>query len=71
MTVPEYINIPYAQESCSTGEHKDVHLYFYCRVCENTYCLPSVQLPDFKPLISFYAEEANLVLKGVSNGCNE
>jgi Fur family ferric uptake transcriptional regulator len=51
------------------GRHQDLHIHFYCRLCNETTCLPAhipaLQLPE-----GYQAEDTNLTVKGICVQCN-
>lgn len=57
-------------ETCSGGEHRDLHLHFYCTRCGETYCLPSTRIPEVALPQNFTAEEFNLTAKGICDRCS-
>ena len=65
-------SIKYAicNDSCECGYPQDVHIHFYCKVCDETQCLPKVKVPAMNLPTGFSPEEANVVVKGVCNKCS-
>ena len=57
------------QEDCQAGEHHDLHVHFYCRICKETSCLPHMQIPKVKLPSNYISEEMELVVKGVCGNC--
>lgn len=57
-------------DSCECGYPQDVHIHFYCKVCDETQCLPKVKVPAMNLPTGFSPEEANVVVKGVCNKCS-
>lgn len=58
------------RDTCSGGEHHDLHLHFYCTRCEETYCLPKTKIPEVMLPNHFIVEELNLTAKGVCDRCS-
>lgn len=56
-------------ESCSPDAHRDLHVHFYCIVCNETYCLPNSKIPEIPLPDGFGFSEMNLVVKGHCNKC--
>ncbi|WP_423147357.1 Fur family transcriptional regulator [Rubrolithibacter danxiaensis] len=54
---------------CSTSEHHDVHVHFYCASCKETFCLPDSKIPEIKLPDKFKLKEMNLVVKGICEKC--
>jgi Fur family transcriptional regulator, ferric uptake regulator len=57
------------QEDCLTQEHHDLHVHFNCKVCGETFCLPTSRIPEIPLPDAFRAEEVSLLMKGVCAGC--
>lgn len=58
---------------CSEGclcAPQDHHCHFHCLICKGTFCLTSKNIPSVELPENFVVEQANLVLKGICNGCN-
>ncbi|RZK34730.1 MAG: transcriptional repressor [Pedobacter sp.] len=54
---------------CSVAGHHDLHVHFYCTVCQETHCLPKISVPEVS-LPSFYiAKETQLIIKGICGNC--
>lgn len=56
---------------CSAGEHKDLHLHFYCTVCEETSCLTDYSIPKIRLPETYRAEDVDLIVKGICDKCNK
>jgi Fur family ferric uptake transcriptional regulator len=52
-----------------TCDHHDSHLHFYCEHCQRSFCLDSVQLPDFNLPDGFCAHNFSFVIKGLCPQC--
>ena len=50
-------------------DHHDNHLHFYCEHCQRSFCLDSVQLPEFNLPEGFCAHAFSFVIKGVCPQC--
>lgn len=57
------------EAGCSTGDHNDLHLHFYCLKCEETHCLPKTVIPEVKLPDGYETMEIQLIVKGVCNAC--
>ncbi|MGV3640106.1 MAG: Fur family transcriptional regulator [Adhaeribacter sp.] len=57
------------QDDCLTHAHQDLHVHFNCKVCGETFCLPTSRIPGIPLPDKFQAEEVNLVMKGVCGNC--
>lgn len=57
-------------ESCEGGQHYDLHLHFFCTVCQETYCLPKTKVPEVLLPNKFVLEELNLTAKGICDRCS-
>lgn len=57
-------------ENCSGERHRDLHLHFHCTRCGETYCLPSIRIPEVGLPQNFRAEEFNLAAKGICDRCS-
>ena len=58
-------------EECSTHEHHDTHVHFYCNSCKETFCLPDHKIPNISLPSGFTSAEMNLVVKGICEKCSE
>lgn len=57
-------------EECSTREHHDTHVHFYCNSCKETFCLPDHKIPNIALPPGFTSAEMNLVVKGICKKCS-
>lgn len=57
-------------DACSSDQHRDLHLHFYCTRCGETYCLPTTRIPEVLLPNRFVAEELSLTAKGVCDRCS-
>lgn len=53
---------------CETG---DLHYHFHCTSCEHTYCLTSLNIPKVELPKNFKMQQANMVIKGLCENCNQ
>ena len=65
--VPKYA---LCEEGCKCEIERDLHLHFHCRVCGETKCLTSYKIPEVNLPPQYIPEEANLVIKGICDGCS-
>lgn len=56
-------------DSCECDYPQDIHVHFYCKVCNETQCLPKVNVPSINLPGDYSPEEANVVVKGICNKC--
>ena len=56
-------------EDCSTHEHHDMHVHFYCNSCKETFCLPDHKIPDISLPSGLSPAEMNLIVKGTCEKC--
>ena len=59
-------------ELCHSHDHDhddDQHPHFFCEVCQQTYCLEGVELPQITLPQGFELHSANYMLKGVCPHC--
>jgi Fur family ferric uptake transcriptional regulator len=56
-------------DSCECDYPQDIHIHFYCKVCNETQCLPKVKVPPMSLPEGFAPQEANVVIKGVCGKC--
>ena len=58
------------KEECDESPHHDLHVHFYCNVCEETFCLPKTLIPVVTLPRGFKPEEMSLVMKGICERCS-
>ncbi len=56
-------------EGCTCAP-EDQHYHFHCKICSETFCLTSQNIPAIELPRNFRVDEANLVLKGICAHCN-
>jgi Fur family ferric uptake transcriptional regulator len=56
-------------DACECGYPQDIHVHFFCKICNETQCLPKVKIPPINLPGNFSPEEANVVVKGVCGKC--
>jgi Fur family ferric uptake transcriptional regulator len=49
---------------------EDLHVHFFCKICEQTFCLQQLQIPSMELPADFVVESANFVIKGICPNCN-
>jgi len=57
-------------EDCSTEEHRDLHVHFFCNECQETFCLPKSSIPEINLPEKFKTQEVNLIAKGTCAKCS-
>lgn len=50
--------------------HDDQHIHFYCRACQRTFCLRSLQVPEIELPEGFVPEGVNYLVKGLCAECS-
>ena len=58
-------------EDCSTHQHRDTHVHFYCNSCKETFCLPDHKIPEIPLPAGFSPAEMNLIVKGTCESCTQ
>ncbi|MBT1705528.1 Fur family transcriptional regulator [Chryseosolibacter indicus] len=56
-------------QTCECDYPQDLHVHFYCKVCFETKCLPKIKIPAINLPEHYAPEEANVVVKGICDGC--
>lgn len=56
---------------CNAKKHKDLHLHFHCKVCEETQCLTDYAIPQISLPEKYTVENIHLTIKGVCQKCNK
>ncbi|GAB3006879.1 transcriptional regulator [Niabella terrae] len=59
------------KDDCSEGHHHDHHVHFYCRRCENTFCLDDVVTPRIDLPAGYMLAEVDVVVKGICRNCGK
>lgn len=59
------------EPGCNCEIDQDLHLHFYCTQCDETVCLTEHKIPHINLPEGYLAEDANLVIKGTCDKCNE
>jgi Fur family ferric uptake transcriptional regulator len=59
------------RQGCTCAMESDLHLHFHCDHCHETVCLTDYKIPEIKVPIGFVSKNANLVVKGICDVCNE
>jgi Fur family ferric uptake transcriptional regulator len=57
------------KHNCEQGHHHDNHVHFICNVCDKTFCLDDVTVPDVKLPNGFTPAQAAMVVTGVCLDC--
>lgn len=55
-------------ESCQCNP-QDLHVHFFCTVCQHTYCLNDIPVPSVKLPVHFNLESISMVVKGICSNC--
>jgi Fur family ferric uptake transcriptional regulator len=64
-------NYAICSELCSVHEHHDNHVHFNCKVCNQVYCLDSLNIPSITLPTDFSADSINLIVYGTCSICNK
>jgi Fur family ferric uptake transcriptional regulator len=59
-------------ELCHSHSHDhddDQHPHFYCEVCQQTYCLDDVEMPQLAVPQGFSIRSVNYIIKGICPHC--
>ncbi|MCG2430295.1 Fur family transcriptional regulator [Aequorivita xiaoshiensis] len=59
------------EQGCNCQIETDLHLHFYCNICDETVCLTDRKIPNINLPDGYTAEDANLVIKGRCEKCPE
>lgn len=57
------------EEGCCC-QSEDLHLHFFCKKCQITFCLKDQPIPKINLPENFKFENANFVIKGICPDCN-
>ena len=60
-------------ELCHSHSHDhddDQHPHFYCEVCQQTYCLDDVEMPQLAVPQGFSIRSVNYIIKGICPHCH-
>ena len=60
-------------ELCHSHSHDhddDQHPHFYCEVCQQTYCLDGVEVPQLDVPQGFKIRSVNYIIKGICPHCH-
>ncbi len=57
-------------DDCTTQEHHDLHVHFYCNQCHETFCIPTSHIPEIALPEKFKTQEVNLMVKGTCARCS-
>ncbi len=59
------------EENCTCAIDTDLHVHFHCNYCKETICLPKHKIPTINLPNNYFAEEVNLVVKGICDKCKK
>jgi Fur family ferric uptake transcriptional regulator len=57
-------------KDCTEDHHHDDHVHFVCSYCHTTICLDDVVSPSIELPKGFTADNVQVVINGVCDGCN-
>ena len=57
------------EPDCTSAQHHDLHVHFFCTQCRETVCLPAVAVPAISLPGAFQVQETSLVMKGLCESC--
>lgn len=55
---------------CNCEIEQDLHLHFHCSNCSETFCLTAHKIPHINLPEGYFAEDVNLVVKGICEKCS-
>lgn len=55
---------------CTSHHHTDKHAHFRCVICESTFCLDMVNVPEINIPAGYQLHDSQMALTGVCNTCN-
>ena len=55
--------------TCTPSLHQDLHVHFFCTVCRETSCLPTIAVPVITLPGAYQVQETSLVMKGLCEHC--
>ncbi|MBS1730499.1 MAG: transcriptional repressor [Bacteroidetes bacterium] len=58
------------KDECSEGKHADNHVHFICDICETTYCLDHIMIPELQMPAGFKMKQAGLIVEGICKNCS-
>lgn len=60
------------EEVCLTHDHHhDHHVHFHCDVCDQTFCVDEVTVPEVSLPEKYKVKEKNLIITGTCENCND
>lgn len=57
------------EDTCEPIRHRDLHLHFHCTICNETTCLPTIQIAEPNLPEGYTVSEMNLMAKGTCANC--
>jgi len=57
------------KDNCEAGQHHDNHVHFICDVCDKTFCLDDVIVPEVKLPKGFTPVKAAMMVTGICMDC--
>lgn len=57
------------EDTCEPIRHRDLHLHFHCENCNETTCLPTIQIQEPDLPDGYIVHEMNLTAKGICDNC--
>lgn len=58
------------EAGCNCEIEQDLHLHFHCSICDETICLTEHKIPHINLPDGYFAEDVNLVVKGICEKCS-
>lgn len=52
-------------------DHREGHLHFYCEVCQRSYCIEDVRIPEVQLPEGYEAHTSSWMIKGVCPECRK
>ena len=57
------------KDDCTAGQHRDNHVHFICDICDTTYCLENVIVPQLNLPLGFIANQMDMIVSGKCAAC--
>jgi len=58
------------KNQCDDHKHHDLHVHFYCNICNGTFCLDNLAIPTVSVPAQFQVQEMSLLVKGICDNCS-
>jgi len=68
-TTDNTVKYALCREDCVKGHHHDHHVHFICDVCNRTFCLENVPLPEISLPKGFRGDHMEVIVSGQCQQC--